>query len=243
MIVFPAIDLRGGKCVRLYKGDFSQETVFSEAPAEMAQKWASMGAQYLHVVDLDGALQGKAMNLAAIKDILAAVHIPVELGGGIRSLENIEAALALGIQRVILGSAAVQDPQLVKEACARYGNRIVVGIDARDGVVAIQGWERSGEVKAVALAKEMAAYGVQTIIYTDIARDGTLTGLNLAATVQLAEESGVRVVASGGVSSLEDIRQVKAHEAQGIEGVIVGKAIYTGQIDLRQALKIALAED
>lgn len=239
MIIFPAIDLRGGKCVRLFKGDFSRETIFSDNPSAVAVKWEEMGAQYLHVVDLDGALQGETKNREAIRSILGAVRIPVELGGGLRSLESVERALTAGIQRVILGSAAVEDPALVQAACERFGDRIVVAIDARDGIVATQGWESSGGVSALAFAKQMAEYGVKTIIYTDISRDGTLSGLNLEGTIELARASGLRVVASGGVRSLEDIRAVKAHEADGIEGVIVGQALYSGRLDLKKALQIA----
>ena len=210
MIIFPAIDLRGGKCVRLFKGDFSRETIFSDNPSAVAVKWEEMGAQYLHVVDLDGALQGETKNREAIRSILGAVHIPMELGGGLRSLESIERALTGGIQRVILGSAAVENPSLVQEACHRFGDRIVVAIDARDGIVATQGWESSGNVSALDFAKQMADYGVKTVIYTDISRDGTLSGLNLEGAIELSKVSGLRVVASGGVRSLEDIRAVKA---------------------------------
>lgn len=239
MIIFPAIDLRGGKCVRLFKGDFSRETIFSDNPSAVAVKWEEMGAQYLHVVDLDGALQGETKNREAIRSILGAVHIPMELGGGLRSLESIERALTGGIQRVILGSAAVENPSLVQEACHRFGDRIVVAIDARDGIVATQGWESSGNVFALDFAKQMADYGVKTVIYTDISRDGTLSGLNLEGAIELSKVSGLRVVASGGVRSLEDIRAVKAHETDGIEGVIVGQAIYSGRLDLKKALRIA----
>lgn len=242
MIIFPAIDIRGGKCVRLTKGDFSQETVFSDRPQEMAKKWAEQGAKYLHVVDLDGALAGKPANLEAIKEIIAAVSIPIELGGGIRTMENIEMLLALGVERVILGSVAVKNPELVKAACAKFGERIVVGIDAKDGIVAVEGWGVSGDVKAEKLAQQMAAVGVKHIIYTDISRDGTLSGVNVEATAILAKESGIKVIASGGVSSIEDIIKVKKAEAFGIEGVIVGKAIYTGSLDLGQALQLAEEE-
>ena len=191
MIIFPAIDIRGGKCVRLLKGDFAKETVFSDKPEEMAKKWQAQGAQFLHLVDLDGALAGRPQNLATVEKILAAVDIPVELGGGIRTLESIDEVLALGVRRVILGSVAVRDPELVKTACAKYGDRIVVGIDAKDGIVAVDGWGVSGDVEATALAKEMKKAGVKTIIYTDISRDGTLSGVNVEATAKLARESGV----------------------------------------------------
>ena len=241
MIIFPAIDIRGGKCVRLFKGDFQQETVFSDSPADMARKWQSQGAEYLHLVDLDGALAGSSKNLAAIEEILKAVDIPTELGGGIRSMEQIDKLLSLGITRVILGSVAVKNPDLVREACTKYGERIVVGIDAKDGIVAVEGWGESGNIGVVELAQKMKEAGVKTIIYTDISRDGTLSGVNVEATVKLAQESGVKIVASGGVKSLEDIKALKKQESVGIEGVIAGKSIYMGTLDLTAAIKIAKA--
>lgn len=243
MLIFPAIDIRDGKCVRLFKGDFAQETVFSDKPAKMAQKWESQGAQFLHLVDLDGALAGASRNLETVKEILAAVDIPVELGGGIRTMENIDEVLALGVRRVILGSVAVKNPALVKEACTKYGDRIVVGIDAKDGIVAVDGWGVSGDVDVTTLAKEMKKAGVKTIIYTDISRDGTLEGVNVEATARLARESGVNIVASGGVKSTADIEALKPYEKDGIEGVIVGKSIYMGTLDLQQAIEIAAKED
>ena len=243
MIIFPAIDIRGGKCVRLLKGDFAKETVFSDKPEEMAKKWQAQGAEFLHLVDLDGALAGKSQNLATVEKILAAVDIPVELGGGIRTMENIDDVLALGVRRVILGSVAVCNPELVREACAKYGDRIVVGIDAKEGIVAVDGWGVSGDVEATALAKEMKKAGVKTIIYTDISRDGTLSGVNVEATAKLARESGVAIVASGGVKSIADIEALKPYEKDGIEGVIVGKSIYMGTLDLAEAIEIAAKED
>ena len=239
MTIFPAIDLRGGKCVRLFKGDFDQETVFSDQPAEVAQQWQAQGAQFLHLVDLDGARAGHSENLATVRNILRAVSIPVELGGGIRTLENIDEVLALGVRRVILGSVAVRDPELVAAACAKYGDRIVVGIDAKDGIVAVDGWGVSGDVDVITLAKRMKQAGVRTIIYTDISRDGTLAGVNVEATAKLARESGVHVVASGGVRDVRDIEALKPYEKDGIEGVIVGKSIYTGSLSLPEALAIA----
>lgn len=243
MIIFPAIDIRGGKCVRLIKGDFNQETVFSDRPEIMAKKWQDEGGKYLHLVDLDGALAGKSQNLATVEMILKTVDIPVELGGGIRTMENIETVLDMGVSRVILGSVAVKNPQLIKDACKKYGSeRIVVGIDAKDGIVAVDGWGVSGNVEAKELAKKMALGGVKHIIYTDISRDGTLSGVNAQATAEIARYSGVKVVASGGVSSIEDIKLLKQYEADGIEGVIVGKSIYTGSLSLPEALKIAKGE-
>ena len=179
MIIFPAIDIRNGKCVRLTKGDFNQETIFADQPEAMAKQWADKGAEFLHVVDLDGALAGKTMNAVAIEAILQAVNIPIQLGGGIRTLENIEMLLDLGIARVILGSIAVRSPELVKAACAKFGSKIVVGIDAKAGIVAVDGWGVSGNVEADRLAVEMAQVGVERIIYTDISRDGTLSGVNV----------------------------------------------------------------
>lgn len=240
MVIFPAIDIRGGKCVRLFKGDFAQETVFSDRPEEMAANWEAQGGKFLHLVDLDGALAGKSVNLDVVKRIVDTVRIPVELGGGIRTMENIDEVLSLGVQRVILGSVAVKNPALVKEACQKYGDRVVVGIDAKDGIVAVDGWGVSGDVEVTVLAKEMAKAGVKTIIYTDISRDGTLSGVNVEATARLARESGVKIVASGGVKSLDDIKALLPYEQDGIEGVIVGKSIYTGSLDLQEA--IALVE-
>lgn len=242
MIIFPAIDIRGGKCVRLTEGRFDQETVFADNPLDMAVRWAKEGAQFLHIVDLDGALAGKSINLAVIKNIANTVKIPVQLGGGIRTLENIETVLAAGINRVIIGSTAVRQPELVKEACKRYGEQIVVGIDARDGQVAVDGWGVSGGIEAEELAKRMAEAGVARIIYTDISRDGTLSGVNIAATADLARAAGIPVIASGGVSSMNDILAVKAVSKAGVEGVIVGKALYTGSVILKDAVAAAQGE-
>ncbi len=195
----------------------------------------------MHLVDLDGALAGSSQNLAAIEEILKVVDIPTELGGGIRSMEQIDQLLAMGITRVILGSVAVKNPDLVREACTKYGERIVVGIDAKDGIVAVEGWGKSGNIGVIELAQKMKEAGVKTIIYTDISRDGTLSGVNVEATVKLAQESGVKIVASGGVKSLEDIKALKKQESVGIEGVIAGKSIYMGTLDLTAAIKIAKA--
>ena len=239
MKLFPAIDIRGGKCVRLLKGDFDQETVFSDSPAEMAAQWESQGAEFLHLVDLDGARAGKPQNLATVKAILEKVKIPVELGGGIRTLDHIEEVLNLGVRRVILGSVAVHDPALVKAACEKYGDRVVVGIDAKDGMVAVEGWAETSNLEAPVLGKMMADAGVKTIIYTDISRDGTLSGVNVEATVEMARRSGLEVVASGGVKSIEDIRALKAYEKEGIAGAILGKSLYMHTLDLKEALAVA----
>lgn len=242
MELFPAIDIRGGKCVRLLKGDFDQETVFSDSPAEMAAQWESQGATFLHLVDLDGARAGSPQNLETVKAILQRVKIPVELGGGIRTLEDIEKILALGVRRVILGSVAVHDPSLVKNACDKYGDRVVVGIDAKDGMVAVEGWGQTSNLEAPVLGKMMAEAGVKTIIYTDISRDGTLAGVNVEATVEMAQKSGLSVVASGGVKSLDDIRALKAHEKEGIAGAILGKSLYMHTLELKEALSVATTE-
>ena len=239
MIIYPAIDIRGGRCVRLTEGRFDAETVFADDPAEMALKWAGMGAEFLHLVDLDGALAGEGKNVPVIERILQSVNIPVQLGGGIRNLETIEKLLALGVTRLILGSAAVKNPQLVEEACKKYPGHIAVGIDAKNGEVAIEGWGKGSGVAATELAKQMAAYGVETIIYTDISRDGMLSGVNVEATAALARACGVPIIASGGVASIEDIRRVKAVEADGVQGCIIGKAIYTSAVDLKEALALA----
>ena len=239
MIVLPAIDLRGGKCVRLVKGDFSKETVYSEQPEEMARKWQEQGAEYLHIVDLDGARSGSPQNMFVLKRIIEAVDIPVELGGGIRSMDTIESMLDMGVERVILGSVAVRDPDLVRDACLEFDNRIAVGIDAKDGIVAVEGWGVSGDMDAVELAMRMGDVGVQTIIYTDISRDGTLDGVNVEATADLARSTGVSIIASGGVASLSDIEALKQRETDGIAGVILGKSLYSGAIELPKAIEIA----
>lgn len=239
MIIYPAIDIRGGRCVRLTEGRFDAETVFADDPAEVALKWAGLGAEFLHLVDLDGALAGEGKNVPVIERILQSVNIPVQLGGGIRNLETIEKLLSLGVNRLILGSAAVKNPQLVEEACKKYPGHIAVGIDAKNGDVAIEGWGKGSGEAATELAKKMAAYGVETIIYTDISRDGMLSGVNVEATAALARACGVPIIASGGVASLEDIRRVKAVESDGVQGCIIGKAIYTGAVDLKAALALA----
>ena len=242
MIIYPAIDIRGGRCVRLTEGRFDAETVFADDPAEMALKWAGLGAEFLHLVDLDGALAGEGKNVPVIQRILKSVSIPVQLGGGIRNLETIEKLLELGVTRLILGSAAVKNPELVAEACKKYPGHIAVGIDAKNGEVAIEGWGQGSGVAATELAKKMASFGVETIIYTDISRDGMLSGVNVEGTAALARACGVPIIASGGVASLDDIRRVKDVEGDGVQGCIIGKAIYTGAVDLKEALALAKEE-
>ncbi len=241
MIIYPAIDLRHGRCVRLRQGEAAKETVFADDPAEAAQRWAAEGAEWLHVVNLDGALGEEATaNLAALERILAAVDVPVQFGGGLRSAEDVARLLALGAARVILGTVAVRQPEVVAEALARYGaEAVAVGIDARQGQVAIEGWQETAPLSAIALGQRMVALGVTRVVYTDVGRDGMLGGVNLEATRALARQTGLRVIASGGVASLEDIRALKLCEPEGIEGVIIGMALYQGHLDLAQALAIA----
>ena len=239
MVILPAIDLKGGQCVRLYQGDFSKSTVFSDYPEEMALKWQEQGAKHLHIVDLDGAKEGEPVNIFSIKKILDAIKIPIEVGGGIRTLENIEDLLEMGVERVVLGSTAIENPELIREAAREFGEKVVVGIDAKGGMVAVHGWLNVSDMTALDLAVQVGDMGISTIIYTDIAKDGTLAGHNAEATAELARRSGLAIIASGGVASLDDIKALKAHEADGIEGVVIGRALYTGALELADALKIA----
>jgi phosphoribosylformimino-5-aminoimidazole carboxamide ribotide isomerase len=240
MILFPAIDLKGGACVRLYKGAMEQATVFNESPADQAGRFKAAGCRWLHVVDLDGAFAGASVNGQAVRAILEALgpNIPVQLGGGIRTEETIAAWLDVGIRRVILGTVALRDPALVKAACKRHPGQIVVGIDARHGQVAVEGWAETSEVTALDLALRFEDAGVAALVYTDIERDGAMQGVNVEATAALAEALSTPVIASGGVSSLDDLRALKAVAHHGIEGVISGRALYDGAIDLAAALTI-----
>jgi phosphoribosylformimino-5-aminoimidazole carboxamide ribotide isomerase len=238
MIVIPAIDLKEGKCVRLEQGLMDKGTVFNDNPAAQARAWQDQGAEMLHIVDLDGAFAGQPKNRAAIEAIVKAITIPSQLGGGIRDIETIEAYLSLGLSRVIIGTAAQRNPELVKEACAKFPGRIVVGIDAKNGMVAVQGWAEVTGITAVDLARKFEDCGVAAIIYTDISRDGMLQGPNLEATKALAEAVSIPIIASGGVSSLKDIRDLMAIEASGVTGVITGKAVYTGAIKLAEAVAL-----
>ncbi|SHK28944.1 1-(5-phosphoribosyl)-5-[(5-phosphoribosylamino)methylideneamino]imidazole-4-carboxamide isomerase [Desulforamulus aeronauticus] len=242
MILFPAIDLKEGQCVRLIEGRMDLATVYSQDPGSTAKTWQEQGAEFIHVVDLDGAFAGQPRNRDSIAQIVQAVNVPVQVGGGIRDLATIEDLLSLGVQRVILGSAAILEPQFVAEAVEKYGERILVGIDAKDGLVAIQGWGETVEKTALELALEVKKWGIGTIVFTDIRRDGKLSGPNLAATGELAKASGLRVIASGGVSSLADIRALKELTADGVVGAIMGKALYSGAVQLPEALAIARGE-
>lgn len=234
MRIYPAIDIKDGNCVRLLQGRFSDVTVYGDNPADMAKKWESLGGEFIHVVDLDGALKGHGVNANAIKKICESVNIPVQTGGGIRSMEDIEAKLAMGINRVIIGTKAVSDSEFVKNAVEKYGDKIVIGIDAKDGMVAVEGWEKTSDFTAVEFAKKMVEIGVKTIVYTDIATDGTLQGPNVAAMAEMAAAVDADIIASGGVGSLEHIKSLKD---TGVEGVIVGRALYTGNVDLSQAIE------
>ena len=241
MNLYPAIDLKDGRCVRLLKGDFAQETVFNDDPADQAAQFEAQGFRRLHVVDLNGAAEGRSVNRAGVEAILGAVSIPVQLGGGIRDMAAIEMWLGRGLARVILGTAALREPSLVRLAARAFPGRVAVGIDARGGQVATQGWFETSDVTAVDLARSFEDAGVAAIVYTDIERDGALRGVNVAATAALARSVGTPVIASGGVAGLEDLRALKQEAASGIEGVICGRALYDGKIDPAQAL--ALLDD
>ncbi len=237
MDVIPAIDLLEGRCVRLYQGDYQRSQVFSDNPVEVARQWVEMGATRLHVVDLDGAKQGQPVNLPAIEAIVRAVSIPVQVGGGLRDRPRISGLLNLGVERAIVGTVAVEQPQLVNQLCREFPGQIAVGIDARNGKVATRGWLETSEVAATELAQQMAQQGAAAIIYTDIHRDGTLTGPNLEALRELATQVEIPVIASGGVSSLTDLLSLLALEPLGVTGVIVGRALYTGDVILSEAIQ------
>ena len=233
MEIIPAIDIRNGNCVRLYQGDYGIETIFSDDPVETALEWQSLGALRLHIVDLDGAASGELCNLELITEIANAVLIPVQVGGGIRQMGTIEELLKVGVDRVILGTAAVEDAELVKEACHRFGQSIIVSLDAREGFLATHGWLKETELKAVEFVRSMAKLRVRRFIYTDISRDGTLTEPNFSAIFELVDATRCPVVASGGISSLAHLKVLKK---LGVDGAIIGKALYTKQINLKQAL-------
>ena len=233
MKLYPAIDLKDGNCVRLIQGDYNEMTIYGNSPAEMAKKWESLGGTYLHIVDLDGAKEGKHMNEEAIADIVAAVKIPIEVGGGIRTLEDIRKQLAYGVDRVILGSAAIKNKSLVKEAIDTFGaDKIVVGVDAKEGKVAIEGWLEVTDTTALSFCKELEGIGVKTVIYTDIAKDGMMQGPNIEETAKLVAATKLDIIASGGVSRMEDLERL---EAIGVYGAIIGKALYIWAIDLKEA--------
>ncbi|MFA4903711.1 MAG: 1-(5-phosphoribosyl)-5-[(5-phosphoribosylamino)methylideneamino]imidazole-4-carboxamide isomerase [Desulfobaccales bacterium] len=242
MLIIPAIDLKDGKCVRLRQGRAEDVTVFGDDPVAMGLKWQEAGAQLLHVVDLDGAFSSEPKNLKSIQALREALSIPIELGGGIRTLDIIAAYIELGIDRLILGTAALKDPDLAARACADYPGRIAFGLDARDGFLAVKGWTETSQKNVLEVARELAKLKPAAFIYTDIARDGVKTGVNLAATQTLAERVDVPVIASGGVSCLDDIKALLPLEPLGIIGVITGRALYDGSLDLKEAIRLAQGE-
>lgn len=233
MMVIPAVDIKGGRCVRLFRGKMNAETVYGDDPVEMAEKWENAGAQMLHIVDLDGAVGGSPVNREIIARMTEALDIPCELGGGIRNMETIESYLGLGLDRVVLGTAAVKQPDLIKEACKKFPGKIVVGIDAKDGRVAVEGWTETTDLEAVTMARQFEDMGVRAINYTDISRDGAMEGPNLEATSEMANAVEIPVIAAGGVSEMKDLINLSE---TGVEGAIIGKAIYEGTIDLKEAI-------
>jgi len=239
VILYPAIDLKEGRCVRLLRGAMSAATVFNEDPAAQAKSFADAGCRWLHLVDLDGAFAGKPVNAASVEAILKEVRVPAQLGGGIRDLPTIEAWLGKGIARIILGTAALTNPDLVREGCRKFPGKVAVGIDARGGKVAVEGWAKTSEMTALDLARRVEDAGAAAIIFTDIDRDGALAGVNVAATAALAQALKTPVIASGGVAALDDIAALKAHESEGVAGAILGRALYDGRVDLKAALAMA----
>lgn len=233
--VYPAIDLRGGRCVRLYQGDYNKETSYGD-PIEVALRWQEEGAGWLHIVDLDGAKAGKPTQMAIVNEIIKSVDIPIQIGGGIRSIETVEQYLKIGVQRIILGTAALEDQELLKKALQLNSNAIAVGVDVRDGYVATSGWLNTSKVQAIEFGKMLVDIGVSTFIYTDISKDGTLTGPNSEATKEFAQKTKANVIASGGVSSKEDLIELRKFEADGVVGAVVGKALYTGKISLKEII-------
>lgn len=238
MILFPAIDLKEGKCVRLQQGDMARATIFNHDPAQQAAQFEAQGFRYLHIVDLDGAFAGAPVNAAPVERILEAVTMPVQLGGGIRDIGRVEDWLAKGITRVILGTAAVRDPAFVRQAARRFPGRVAVGLDAKDGRVAVEGWAETSDLTALELAQRFEDAGVAAIIYTDIARDGLLKGLNMEATIALADAISIPVIASGGLASLDDVKALMEPRAAKLEGAITGRALYDGRLDPRAALAL-----
>ena len=234
MILFPAIDIRGGQCVRLTQGDYDQEIVYHDSPTEMAKQWEREGAEYIHVVDLDGAKSGDTPNMNAIRDLAQAVNVPVQVGGGVRTMEKVKQHIDNGVTRVIIGTAAIEDPQFLKEAVETYGERIAVSIDARGGYVATDGWTETSETKATDLIKELEAIGVQTIVYTDILKDGMMQGPNMEELKEVDELTSIDVIASGGVSTEQNIRDLRE---MGLYGAIIGKALYEGALSLEKLIE------
>ena len=238
MILFPAIDLKDGQCVRLKLGDMDQATVFNDSPANQASVFKAQGFEYLHLVDLNGAFKGRPVNGPAVEEILAAIDLPVQLGGGIRNLDTIESWLGKGISRVILGTIAVRDPQLIRDACKNFPGKVAVGIDAKGGKVAVEGWAETSQLTTIELARQFEDAGVSAIIYTDVDRDGILTGLNIDSTLELANSTSIPIIASGGLASIADIKRLMQPDCQILEGAISGRALYDGRLDPAQALSL-----
>ena len=239
MLIIPAIDIRGGQVVRLAQGDFAKETLYHDDPVKVAKRWEGEGACLLHIVDLDGAREGEPVNLELVGKIAGEVAVPIEMGGGVRNLETVKEVLNKGVRRVILGTQACSAPDLVKEACQEFGERVAIGIDVKDGLVAVRGWTKLISKKAVILAQEMESLGVKTIIFTDVRRDGMLVGPGVKSLEEMLQETNISIIASGGISGLEDVRRLKGLEREGLEGIIIGKALYEGRIELGEAIAIA----
>jgi phosphoribosylformimino-5-aminoimidazole carboxamide ribotide isomerase len=241
MIIFPAIDLKDGQCVRLIQGKASEKTVYSDTPANVARSFQEQSASWLHIVDLDGAFKGSPQNLKAIKNIADMVTIPFQVGGGLRSMDDVEALLAIGAQRVIIGTRAVSSPDFIKNLLDRFGpDKIVLGLDARDGQVAVEGWVSTCSISALNFGKQMKSLGLKTAVFTDIARDGLLEGPNLASTAEMADQTGLEIIASGGVSTIDNIKELKAMKEIGVIGAIIGKALYDGKLSLAEAIEAAI---
>ncbi|KPU27121.1 1-(5-phosphoribosyl)-5-[(5-phosphoribosylamino)methylideneamino] imidazole-4-carboxamide isomerase [Caloranaerobacter sp. TR13] len=240
MIIFPAIDIKDGKCVRLRQGRFDDVTIYSDNPVEIAQKWEKEGCQYLHLVDLDGAIQGIPNNLELIKEIVSSVSIPVQIGGGIRSRKTVDVLFECGVERVIIGTLAVRNPELLEQLIRDYGNRIVVSIDANDGFVAVDGWINLSSINSIEFAKDLEKIGVKTIVYTDISKDGMMKGPNFKVYEELKKKVNINIIASGGISSAEDVKKLKEI---GVYGCIVGKAIYSGAVKITELLKYQIVKD
>ena len=239
MKIIPAIDIQNGNCVRLRQGDFSQETIFHDSPVDMAKKWAEEGAERLHLVDLDGARLGSPVNIKIVSDICKSIpNIPIQIGGGIRDIETAERYLETGASFIIIGTKAVEDPNFIKELCNKFPGKIIVGVDAKNGEVATDGWKSISNRNVVELSKEFEGYGVTEIVYTDIEKDGMMKGLNINATLNLAKNVNIPIIASGGVSCIEDINQISAHIDSGISGIIIGRALYEKKISIEEAKKI-----
>jgi len=243
MLIIPAIDIKDGRCVRLYQGEMEKDTVYYESPVEAAKHWVEQGAELIHVVDLNGAVEGHPVHKQEVAAICMGFGVPVELGGGLRSFEAIEESMALGVERVVLGTAAYEDPDFLRAVCKRFPGKIVVGIDARDGRIAIKGWKEDTSMDAVELAERCQEDGASRIIYTDISRDGTSLGVNAEEMLRIARAVKIPIIASGGVASLDDIRRLKALENDGVEGVIVGRALYSGAFTLSEAIAVGSVND